>query len=216
MTLVAISAAYGAAGRRIGSRLASELGVPFVDRAIPSASAAQLDVPTDEGVPEHRSWLERVLRGFVGAEVAVPGPVPAQSGGTAAEEFRRASEELLREQAALGEGVILGRAAVVVLRDDPRVLRVRLDGPPDRRIEQAVRSLGASPSEAAEAVRKLDRTHDAYLRHFYGADIHDPALYHVVLDSTALAIDVCVEMLAAAARAHVLGPAGAQTPLERG
>lgn len=214
MTLVAISAAYGAAGRRIGSRLASELGVPFVDRAIPSASAAGLEVPLDEGASEHRGWLERVLRGFVGAAVAVPGPVPAESGPAAADEFRRASEELLREQAAHGEGVILGRAAVVVLREDARVLRVRLDGPAERRIEQAIHALGATPEEAAEAVRKLDLTHDAYLRHFYGADIHDPSLYHVMLDSTALPIEVCVEMLAAAAHAHAPAPAGAR--LERG
>jgi cytidylate kinase len=208
MTLVAISASYGAAGSRIGSRLAERLGVTFVDRAIPFAQAAKLDVPLDEGA-ESRGWLERVLHGFVGASIAVPAPVPTASTGTS-EDFRRATEELLRSQAARGEGVIVGRAAVVVLRDDPQVLRVRLDGPAERRIEQAVRVFGASHEEAAEAVRKLDRTHDAYLRHFYGADIHDPSLYHVMLDTTVLPIEACVEMLAAAARAHQ--PTLAPTP----
>jgi Cytidylate kinase-like family len=208
MTLVAISASYGAAGSRIGSRLASQLGVPFVDRAIPMAEVAGLDVPLEHGsTGEQRGWLERVLNGFVGAAVAVPGPVPADASGTA-EDFRRESEELLRAQSASGAGVILGRAAVVVLRSDPRVLRVRLDGPPERRIAQAVEAFGADPDAAAEAVRKLDATHDAYLRHFYGADIHDPALYHVMLDSTTLGIDVCVEMLATAARAHAEALAG--------
>jgi cytidylate kinase len=207
VTLVAISASYGAAGSRIGSRLAQRLGVPFVDRAIPLREAARLDVPLDEGAEASRGWLERVLRGFVGASIAVPGPVPAETLGTSTEEFRRASEELLREQALRGEGVIVGRAAVVVLRSDPRVLRVRLDGPAERRIEQAVSVFGADPEEAAEAVRKLDRTHDAYLRHFYGADIHDPSLYHVMLDTTVLPVEACVEMLAAAARAHQPVPA---------
>ncbi len=44
------------------------------------------------------------------------------------------------EQAATGEGVILGRGCVAVLRDDPAVLRVRLSGPADRRLTQADRA----------------------------------------------------------------------------
>ncbi len=39
---------------------------------------------------------------------------------------------------------------------------------------------------------------------FYGADIHDPALYHVMLDSTVLPIEACVDMLVTAARAHAV------------
>ena len=35
MTLVAISASFGAGGSRIGPALAERLGVPFLDRAIP-------------------------------------------------------------------------------------------------------------------------------------------------------------------------------------
>ncbi len=199
MTLVALSAPYGAAGSLIGPAVARQLGVPFVDRAIPMAAVEQPGFPSANG-DEHRGWLERVLGGFVGAESSVTGPVATAASGS--EEFRRASEEVLRAQAGSGRGVILGRAAVVVLRDDPRVLRVRLDGPPERRIDQAVALFDVDRDTAAEAVRRLDHAHDAYLREFYGEDIRDPALYHLMIDSTALAVDTCIELIVAAARDH--------------
>jgi cytidylate kinase len=87
---------------------------------------------------------------------------------------------------------------------------VRLDGPAPARVAQAMRLEGLDESTAQRRVRQLDRTHADYARHFYGLDIGDPSLYHVVLDSTAIAIDSCVEMLAAAARSL---PAG--TPQRR-
>jgi cytidylate kinase len=202
MTLVAISAAYGAGGSRVGPLLADQLGVPFVDRVIPMRDAATLPFPADDTeATERGSWLERVLQGFVGAEASVPGPVATIS-ALASEEARRESDELLLRLAQAGRGVVLGRAAVAVLREDPRVLRVRLYGPPQRRIEQAVRTFGADRDTAANAVRNLDRTHDAYLRQFYGADIDDPALYHLMIDSTVVPIDACVELTARAAHAH--------------
>ena len=37
------------------------------------------------------------------------------------------------------------------------------------------------------------------MRHFYGCDARDPALYHLVIDSTALATETVVEVIAAAA-----------------
>ena len=202
MTLVAISAAYGAGGSRVGPMLARQLEVPFVDRAIPMQDAARFPFPTDDTEASERgSWLERVLHGFVGAEASVPGPV-ATTSSLAGEEARRESDELLLRLAQSARGVVLGRAAVAVLCDDPRVLRVRLYGPPQRRIEQAVRTFGADRDTATNAVRNLDRTHDAYLRHFYGADIDDPALYHVMIDSTVVPIDTCAELIAQAAHAH--------------
>jgi cytidylate kinase len=206
VTLVAISASYGAGGSRIAPAVADLLGVPFIDRAIPMAEAAELDAQAEH--EEQASWFERILRGFVGAEASVTGPV-ATTGSGAADEFRRRSEELLHRQADSGAGVILGRAAIAVLRTDPRVLRVRLDGPPEARIEQAVRRFGVERETAERAVGKLDRTHDAYLKTFYGLDIRDHALYHVVLDTTVLPFEACVEIVVAAARAHrrALAPA---------
>ena len=82
------------------------------------------------------------------------------------------------------------------------MLRVRLDGPPERRLAQAM-AIGASDEETAkETLEKLDRAHADYLRQFYGADIDDCTLYHLVIDSTAVALEVCVELIAQAAEAR--------------
>lgn len=203
MALVALSASYGAGGSRVGPALAERLGVPFVDRAIPFAVADRLAVDVeaaeqhDERVGGGR--LERLLRGFIGQDVGAP--VPIAPGLTLDEDFRRATEEVLLAQAATGEGVILGRAAAIVLRDRPGVLRARLDGPPERRAAQAAAFAAIELDEAKKTLERLDRAHADYSRRFYGVDIHDPSLYHVVLDSTTIDLDTCTELLAVAARA---------------
>lgn len=204
MTVVALSASYGAGGSIIGPALARRLDVPFVDRAIPLQVADRLDVPYDDAAAqdEHAStgWLERLLSGFMGGDPSVPTPLPADT--FSSEDFRRATEEVLLEQAQTGEGVILGRGSVAVLRDDPRVLRVRLDGPEERRVLQAMRLERLEREVAERALRQFDRTHEAYLRQFYDVQIRDPALYHLVLDSTSIEFDACVEMIALAARSR--------------
>lgn len=202
MTLVAISASYGAGGSRIGPTLAKRLGVPFVDRAIPAAVAERLDVPLDDAAAHDErmgaTLLERMLAGFIGQDTGAPAPLPAQT--FSSDEFRRATEQVLLQQAATGAGVILGRGAVILLREDPRALRVRLDGPPERRARQAMALQGIDLDTAERAMSRLDRTHAAYAKHFYGVELTDPTLYHLVLDSTAIPIETCVELLLTAAR----------------
>ena len=213
MTLVALSAAYGAAGSHIAPAVAQRLGVPFVDRAIPLAVADRLDIPVEDALAHEerpgRSLLERLLSGFRGADTGAPTPLPPDV--VTSEDFHRASREVLLAQAATGEGVILGRGAVAALREDPRVLRVRLTGPVSRRIDQAVR-LGAPDAERAErALRRLDRAHAEYLRQFYDVDIDDPALYHLIIDGTAFAAPLVVDLIASAA--VELGPRRTARPV---
>jgi cytidylate kinase len=200
MTVVALSASYGAGGSLIGPELAQRLGVPFLDRAIPIAVAARLEISVDAVAAREQaseSWLDRLLRGFVGTDVGVPAPLPADA--FTSEDFRKATEEVLLRQAGTGEGVILGRAAVVVLRDEPRVLRVRLDGPRKARISQAMTLGGIDRESAEQALARLDRTHADYAKQFYGADLGDASLYHLMIDSTAIDTDACVRLIERAA-----------------
>jgi hypothetical protein len=66
MTLVALSASYGAGGSIIGPALAGRLDVPFVDRAIPLAVADRLEVPYDDAAAHDEQvstgWLELMPR----------------------------------------------------------------------------------------------------------------------------------------------------------
>jgi cytidylate kinase len=204
MTLVALSASYGA----VGPALAERLGVPFLDRAIPLAVAERLHVSYDAAAAhdEHGGGgrLERLLRGFVGGDTLSPGPVLPDA--LRADDFREATEAELRRQAATGEGVILGRGAALLLRGDPRVLRARLDGPPEARLRQAMAFQDLDEDTARHALRTTDHAHAEYARRFYGADLGDASLYHVVLDTTAIDLDDAVEILAAAARSLAAAP----------
>jgi len=205
MTVVVISAAYGTRSGQIGRGLSERLAVPFVDRAIAHRVASELDISVDEAVrnwePAQRSFLERMVSAFLGADTVAPvGPPPEI---VTAEDFHRATEAAVLEQARTGEGVILGRGAAAVLRHQSGVLRVRLVGPPERRLAQAIERTGLSEDEARQTMVRLDRYHAEYLKQFYGAEINDPALYHLMIDATALDPDACVSLIVAAA--HAIG-----------
>jgi cytidylate kinase len=98
--------------------------------------------------------------------------------------------------------VILGRAGAVVLAGEPRALHVRLIGPEAARIEQGMRVEGVDRATAERHLEESDRARRAYVQHFYRADPADPSHYHLVIDSTAIALDDCTELIVRAARAR--------------
>ena len=102
---------------------------------------------------------------------------------------------------AAGGGVILGRAAAVVLGKD-RGFHVRLDGPAERRAAQGAAVEGISEEQARERLRTADKARTAYVRRLYRTDPADASLYHLVIDSTAMPLDTVIELIATAASAH--------------
>ena len=199
--LVTISASYGAGGSRIGPAVAQRLGVEFLDRAIPTRVADRLGCSLDDAFAHDESLGDAIGR-LASSFALLPELAGAmvQAGVFAGEDYRRETETLIREHASEGGAVILGRAAAVILRDHPDALHVRLDGPPQRRVAQAMELEGFTKSDAERLRRDGDRAREAYVRHFYGCDARDPALYHLVIDSTALPTETVVEVIAAAVR----------------
>jgi cytidylate kinase len=105
--------------------------------------------------------------------------------------------------ASTSGGVVLGRAGAVVLRSFPGALHVRIDGPPEARITQAMELEELDRREAERRMRENDRARVAYVRHFYGVNPEDPRLYHLVIDGTALPLEVCADLIV---RACQTGP----------
>jgi hypothetical protein len=98
-------------------------------------------------------------------------------------------------------GVILGRAAAVITADDPLAFHVRLTGPPERCLLQGMALMGDMIENAREQQATTDRTWSRFVTRLFDRDPADPTLYHLVLDSTAIPLDRCVDLLAEAAQA---------------
>jgi cytidylate kinase len=204
MTLVTLSAPYGAGGSQVGPTVAERLGVPFVDRAIPTDVAGRLAVPLHDAIERDESvgsWLTRALLSFGQVGPVLAGATPVPGSVLTEETFRAATEQVLRQHAVSG-AVILGRAGAIVLRDHPGALHVRLTGPTERRIEQGMLLEGVDRATATRHIEETDRARETYVRHFYRCDARDAALYHLVIDSTALPLDACADLIVEAAQAR--------------
>jgi hypothetical protein len=199
--LVTLSASYGAGGSRVGPAVAERLGVELLDRAIPTGVAERLAVPLDDALAHDESLGDAIGR-LATSFALLPELAGAMvhAGVLAGEDYRRETERIIREHAEHG-AVVLGRGGAIVLREHPEALHVRLDGPPERRVEQLVALEGLDRATAERRRRAGDRAREAYVRHFYGADARDPSLYHLVIDSTAVPLATVVELIAVAAGA---------------
>lgn len=109
---------------------------------------------------------------------------------------------MLRNVADTTGAVILGRAGMVVLGGRDDVLCVRLDGPLEARIAQAVAD-GSDEATARETQKDVDDARERYASLFYKVRQDDPRLYHLIIDSTALPVDACTDVIITAAKARI-------------
>ena len=95
--------------------------------------------------------------------------------------------------------MIVGRGAAVILHDHEHALHVLLDGPRESRVRQAMEVEEIDRATAEHRLTRVDRFRRAYIDTLYGVDLHEPGICHLVLDSTAIPLEDCVELIAAAA-----------------
>jgi hypothetical protein len=76
--------------------------------------------------------------------------------------------------------------------------------------------LGLDYENAARKQQRTDHERRAYVGHFYprAGALEDPRHYHLVLDSTAISLDTCIEIIARAAQ-DLFAKSGA-APTSRG
>ena len=211
--LITVSASYGAGGSVVAPALAKRLGLPFLQRVTTSEGHIAEPGPCDEQLTAEEVRATPVHRLLAHFTQAMPtGPTQSPPSTHHQDEHLRGHGEAGIHRllaAGGGDGVILGRAAAVVLGKD-RGFHVRLDGPADRRVAQGAAVEGISQEEARQRLRSADKARTAYVRRLYRCDPADPALYHLVIDSTAIPLDTVTELIVITARAHEASIPGTQ------
>jgi cytidylate kinase len=184
---VAISRERGAGGRAIAEAVADRLGWPLYDRDLVERIAedtgvrAELLHQLDENRP---NWVGELFHGL-SDEKQISG----------------AGYALRLHRTLLGLGyhgdcVIVGRGAAQLLPPE-RTVRVVTVAPREHRVKRLSEMLG-NERHAATHVDETDMDRAAFVRHYYHKDPTDHEQYDLVLDTSKLSHDECVERILSA------------------
>jgi cytidylate kinase len=104
--------------------------------------------------------------------------------------------------AGLGHTILVGRGGSVITARLPNVFHVRLVAPLGTRIRHTAEYLHLTEAEAAKFVREKDQARRRYLRRYFNAEIDDPTLYDVTLNTGRFGFARAAEVIAQLALEH--------------
>lgn len=107
--------------------------------------------------------------------------------------------------AELGNCIIIGRAANVILARCPSALHVRLVSALDKRVERVQADKGISAAEALEFIRREDAARARYVKTHFDTDIGDPVGYHLTVNTETFSADEVAELIGHAVLRHFPG-----------
>lgn len=182
--LVTISNRYGCGAVAVAQIVAERLGYTYVDEQLPVVVAKRLRttpaaVESAENVG--KSISERMLRAL---ESGTPelGNLQARSEDFDAECLREV-QEAVREFAAAGNCVIVGRGAHAILGRGADLVRVFMHAPRDWRIRHISEAHGVDERTAAAEVDRVDKARGEYMRAYYAIEWGNLENYDLSIDT---------------------------------
>ncbi len=201
MTVITISREYGSGGNHIASLLCDQLGYRFFDKNL----MAQIGAPQElrlalaragsaSEVRDEHSALWRFFRNLQASS-----PVGMQEGSEPNEVLPAdVVERAIRLAYDDDNVVIIGRGGQMVLRGKPNAFHVRIVAPIERRVETVAKYDGLPLDAARNRVVAHDKTAAAYIRDTYRADLTDPKLYDLVINTERLTWECAATTIATA------------------
>lgn len=190
---IAIEREFASGGRDIGRLAAEMLNIPCCGREI-LEKAAERENRSVEYVEE----LEETSAGsFLYSLYKISGITKgAGEQATAAERLNADEINIIREIAAGGPAVFVGRSAAFALKDRKDVLKVFIHADTESRIKRACEVYGISENEVRGLLKKSDKRRSNYFKMNSGKDWKEVDNYDLILDSGVLGIEKSAEIIA--------------------
>ena len=189
--VIVISRQFGSGGRKIGRLLSDRLQIPYYDMALIEIAAKRSDsdytalLEVDEKKVT-RKWYEFSTE--VGREYQMK-RIPMN------EELFTLQAEIIKDLAAQGPCIIIGRGADYILRENERMLSVFIHADTKTKQEIVSRHYNLSLEEAMALMKKTDKQRSIYYNYYTGYKWGDVDNYDVTLDRGRLGIEKCVDLL---------------------
>lgn len=202
--LITISRLYGAGGSEVARVVAERLAWQVVDNEIVDLVARRAGLTReevarqDERVP---GFVERLARAL--AVSSQEYAVPELGVAVRSEEpsLVRITEMVVKEIAAEGRVVLVGRAAPAVIGRGPNAIHVKLVAAREFRVRSAMEADHLDEATAERRLDEVDAQRRRYHKDHYRRDWDDPVHFHMILNTGLLGLTGAAELIVARARA---------------
>jgi cytidylate kinase len=109
--------------------------------------------------------------------------------------FVQQTSETIFHLAEQGNVILIGRGANIVARNLPHVFHVRLVASLESRMKHFQKSHGLAPEMALRQIQTEDRGRKRYLKKYFGQNLENPLLYHLVLNTDLMSFDKAARVI---------------------
>ena len=186
-SVITIARTLSAGGEEIGSTLAKEFGMRYVDAEIIDRAAARAGVSAEEmAQAEMRKGLvERIFESFAHAGVGTGVPATATLAKMPGHE--QLIIDVIRQTAAEGNAVIVAHGAAIPLARAEGILRVLVTASMATRVARLVAG-GQGERAAKAAIAESDASRADFFRRFYKLEYEAPTHYDIVINTDTLSV----------------------------
>ena len=143
--VITISRQFGSMGRSIARELSEILGIEFLDRDIVEATAKRMGLPVSVISDEEESMKSTFFRRQYPLGMGI---------SSLKDEIFLTQKNIIRDFAAKGSCIIVGRCADYILEDIPNHLNVYVYAPDEARLKNCVENLQMDPQTAKKCCQK--------------------------------------------------------------
>lgn len=186
LPVITISRQNGSGGREIGRKLAEQLGIPFYDYALIERAA--------ETSPIDKSFFENAEISGSGSLLRHLSDGVRQNLSVEDRVFLHQSQ-IIRQIADEGPCVIVGRCADYVLKDRKNVVKAFIYADIDSRMHRIVHIYQEADEKVLDHIQRTDKKREQYYNFYSGQKFGDATNYDICMDSSAIGIDKCIEIL---------------------
>lgn len=184
--IITISRQFGSGGRTIGKEVAKKLGIPCYDQELIDKIAEDSGLAA-EFVAEH---TENTVYSTL-----IASAFNTYSATATQDYLWEIQLRLITKLADEGPCVIVGRCADYILRDKADCLNVFIHSDMQSRAHRIVNLYGQKDDSPEKRLIKKDKRRAAYYRFYTDLEWGDVKNYHIALDSGALGIEKCVDLI---------------------
>ncbi len=159
--VIVIGRQYGSGGHDIGKSLATRLGFAFYDNEIIQMAAGSTGYDPQFIKDREENMTNSLLYDLMNQMY-----IYSESQESPRDEIFESEGKVIRELAAKGNCVIVGRCADYILRSRPNTLKVFLHAPEPFRVQRIMKTEHLSKEEALQKVRQTDRRRSDNYRYY--------------------------------------------------